>query len=267
MKAVGGSSDIESNVEFTFDLRSALATTAVGSKGTLPDERRCPECEGVVRLSLFLTASQYDAYRVFLTALGIPDAIEFFSGLDIFLRVCLLIFFISYAVAISVHGWIEINLGRASMIYFASFAASLAFYVSERLVGRFNEYSTSLDWAFYLERFGASLYNRKKFAGAQSAILVCAIFIFGACAMCLVMLEALTILTTDNDAAALVLVCSCFAIEVLYTLARLGRFKALSEQGWEASYIASFHTTFTTTLSVPISVVYIVMLVTRQPEM
>ena len=71
MKTACSSSDIEAN-EFSFDLRRALVTTEVGSKAELLDERRCPECQCLVGLSLFLTASQYDAYRVFLKALGIP---------------------------------------------------------------------------------------------------------------------------------------------------------------------------------------------------
>jgi len=263
MNTVAGRSDIESNVEFTFDLREALVTKDVGSNGVYVEESKCPQCTGLVGLSLFLTASQYDVYRVFLRSLGIPAAIEFIGRVDIVLRCCLFLFFISYAVAIYVHGSVDIELGGASMIYFASFTTSLAFYVGERLARQFDKYVTSRPWMYYVERFAMALYDRKNFAGPKSALLVSAVFVLSACGMSLVMLFALTILRYDNDAAALVLVCSCFAAEVVYTLARLGRFKALTEQGWQAAYIASFHTTFTTTLSFPITVVYVIMLLTR----
>ena len=51
--------------------------------------------------------------------------------------------------------------------------------------------------------------------------------------------------------------------EVMYTLARLGRFKAIAEQSRTALYAASVHTTFTTFLSLPVAIVYIVFAVTR----
>ena len=260
--AMHSAGDLESNVEFTFDLRRALVAEDIGAKNTLVDERRCPECSGVMGLSLLLTASQYDAYRVFLRALGVPSAMTLISNADVVMRVCLLIFFISYSVAFYMHGWVDISMGPASTAFFGVFATSLVLYSVERLASR-NRFAVSNRWGYYLERFGPSLINRNNFAGPLSAVGAMAIYALVVTGMCIVMLSALTILSYENDIAALVLVCASFASELLYTLARLGRFKGITEQGWAAAYAASLHSSFTTSVSAPTTMVYIVFLLSR----
>ena len=145
------------------------------------------------------------------------------------------------------------------------FSVSLAFYLVERHASRF-EFTASQSWEFYVENFASSLLDRRNFAGPLTAIAVMAVYALVAGGMCLVMLSALTILSYETDTAALALVCASFGTEVLYTLARFGRFKEITEQGWPAAYAASLHSTFTTTVSVPTVVVYVVMIVSRVPE-
>lgn len=252
--------------EFTFDLRKALVSENIGAnQNELVDSRRCPECAGVMGLSLLLTASQYDFYRTFLNALGIPNAMDFINNIDVLLRVVLLIYYIAYAIALYVNEWIDIELGKAEEAYIVIFVTSMSLFLTERLSGRF-KFTKSLTCFEYQERLASAFINRSNFAGPYSAITVIAVYVLIASGMSVVMLFALTILTFEMDAAAFALVALSFASEVLYTLARFGRFKELTEQSWTAAYAASAHSSFTTLVSVPFVSVYIVFVATRQSE-
>ena len=257
------------HVEFTFDLRRALVVQEVGEKGPVSTQEAKSETRliclsNIAWIALLVTASQRDAYFTLLRAINITSMINLVNMLDVLMRFILFIFFASYAAAFYAQGWVDINLGSASTAYFVVFCMSICLFLGERLAGRYgNMYEVYKDWFVYAEALLPAVLGRTKFAGPISAFVITSVYIAVAAGMCVVMLSALTILSAESDAPAVALICMTFATESIYTLARLGTFKTITEQSWTATYVASLHTFFTTTISVPTSVVYIYVLVSR----
>lgn len=213
-------------------------------------------------LSLLLTASQYDFYRVFVTALGIPSSMKLIPNLDMLARAVLLIFSMSYAVVLMVRGWPDVQLGNSASLFFALFLVSVLLFLLERLSGRY-KLEGAEDNFRYLERLSAAMLSRRNFAGPLSAVAVVTVYFTLAAGVATVMLAALTFLSSGADNAAFSYLCTAFSAELLYVLARFQHFKRITSQGWEAAYAASLHATFATTLYFPVYIVYIAMLAAR----
>jgi hypothetical protein len=213
----------------------------------------------VFGVGLLLTASYYDAYRRLLTALGVPSAINFVSYADVFLRSSTLMYalvWVLLAMTGNMPAYDEPS--ETALIFYVVFNISLLLYTTERLVGRYRLEDGVTQWEDHAERFFSSLINRAPFTGPFSGLLASLVVASLSAAVSTATYFCVAILGTEENAFATVFLAFAFASEIIYTVARLGRFKAISEQSTAARTAASLHTLFTTSFSTPVTILYFV---------
>tara|TARA_B110001452_G_scaffold217544_1_gene189115 strand:+ start:3002 stop:3823 length:822 start_codon:yes stop_codon:yes gene_type:complete len=251
------------SAEFTFDLRKAMlggeTSAAAGEKGSVSDENAYRDCSGVLGLSLLLTASYYDAYRSLFSAIGIPYGIQVVGWMDIVLRCSVLVFAWTWLSIIVADGRTKYDtMNGIGVVYYVVLNISLLMYLAERLVGRYRLDDGVTGFDVHLDRFFSSLGNRRSFTGPFSGFIASLIVTAMVASLSATAFYSLCILSDGNEPAAFAFVCCMFASELFYTVARLGRFVAISKQSLNARAVASVHTLFTTSFSTPISILYIV---------
>jgi hypothetical protein len=260
----GQATDADTN-EFTFDLRRIVLTEAGVGEAFVPSkEDNCNVCSGFFGIGVLLTASYYDAYRRMLKAFGCPSLMAAIDGFEIFMRVVgFLMSVVVGALAASEARQIA-GLTRLSIMYLMVLYISILLYLLERLAGRTRISSPKeYRWEDYVDSFAMSFVDRRPYAGPLSTLLG---LLFNIAFMGVVATAALLAtaeLNNTRDPLSLSLVCVLFACELLYTVARLGRFKAITEQSWVAYYAACMHTLFITSFSFPMGVIYIIVCSTQ----
>lgn len=258
--------------EFTFDLRKAMLSgetgAAAGEKGSGSGEEAYRECSGILGLSLLLTASYYDAYRSFFDAIGIRYGIQVIGWIDVAVRCGVLVFAWTWlSIIVADERTSYDNMNGLGVMYYVVLNISLFMYLVERLVGRYRLDDGVTSFEAHLDRFFSSLGNRRPFTGPLSGMLASLIITAMAASVSATAFYSLCILSDGSENVAIAFVCCLFASEILYTVARLGRFVAISKQSLDARAFASVHTLFTTSFSTPISILYIVAYSWRETPM